>query len=240
MNYFKYKGKREPDYRAYRGSTCRLSILLLSLIPLTSAHAQRPLSYAELIKARQLVQTSQNEPTQAQYRMLASLHYFSSVFTGDDSATLTYTNSMGPQTINLSGRPSGARYVSPGYADLSILDGVFPETTYTFNSIGDSSVTSASLTLPANAFPDKIPYLTGDTYSRLQNIDVAQDFLFTWSGYTPPDGYSGEVYYNIHEQFGPQYPISPLPPDATSAVLPANTFKQAKIIRCIFSIQTHK
>ena len=116
-------------------------------------------------------------------------------------------------------------YSSDTYADQAAMDLAYPSTTYTFTADRGAGPESADVVLPVNLFSPEVPYMTGDSYARLQSYDVSQPFDLTINGFTPVAGANNVQSNVLIEPVGPGDVFSiGIGPGETLVQIPAGTF----------------
>lgn len=121
-------------------------------------------------------------------------------------------------------------YTSPYYTDYAQFMLDYPASTYTFDADRGMGPESGDVFVPEDWYCAEVPYFTGDTYTRMQNIDVDQPFTATINGFSlnaaTPEGATSVV---IAEdgQPGSLWSIS-LEPGETSFDIPANLLQPGR------------
>jgi hypothetical protein len=121
-----------------------------------------------------------------------------------------------------------------GYYDtFADLQTAIPNGAYTFAiSGGLLGTVSDDLTLiePMVVAPAEIPYVTGDGFDRLQNMDPTQDITLSINGFTPDPlatNPSTSIYVYQSCGGGPSDWVISIEPSQTSFTIPANTLLPA-------------
>jgi hypothetical protein len=169
----------------------RHTLAALAVI-LASQGAHATIDSYGLSKDAGYAQTSSSDPTTPDvYAIVASV--FGTSPTDYTSAAVT----GGASSFTFDSVPG---YSLQGFATQAELDAAFPnDTTYTFALTGGTyNGQSATLTtLASDAFPSVVPYLTGNTYSSLQNVNAAAsiDLKFNTASQILIQSTSGGVVY---------------------------------------------
>ncbi|CAG0981063.1 hypothetical protein PHYC_01768 [Phycisphaerales bacterium] len=110
------------------------------------------------------------------------------------------------------------------YSDFNAFNSDFPATTYTLNADRGGGPESGTVELPLDLYP-AIPFMTGDTYDRLQSYDASTTFTGTINGFAfTPGTTDGHISIIIAEDNTPGSVLSvSLAPDTTEFEIPANT-----------------
>jgi hypothetical protein len=113
-------------------------------------------------------------------------------------------------------------------ADQAAMDAMFPTGTYIFTGINGAQTDVATLIYSADDYSKTNPFLTGNTYSSLQGMNSAQNFLFHLSPYTP-GGAANEtnafIFLTIFDETTATTAFTAgfLDPTTTSILLPGHT-----------------
>lgn len=124
---------------------------------------------------------------------------------------------------------------SPIYPDQASLDTDIPAGNYEFSfGAGVLAGGSKTITVLPSAFCPEIPELTGDTFSRLQNIksDLASPFAGTVGGFTDATGANNSSLFIIVQSLGGGGPgvyyAESFSPSATAFTIPANAIEEGR------------
>jgi hypothetical protein len=109
------------------------------------------------------------------------------------------------------------------------LEAALPPGAYLFAiSGGTLGSQAAGLSLPAPAYPQTPPFITSDGFSRLQNMDPAQEFQFTIAPLTPTaPSNDSSVSITIADRCTGEIPYVDADPGSTTISLPAGMLKPA-------------
>jgi len=126
------------------------------------------------------------------------------------------------------GAPGDYGYQTGLLADQATMDAMFPTGTYTFTGINGAQTDTATMIYSVDDYSKTNPFLTGNTYSSLQGMNSAQNFLFHLSPYTPGGAASETnafIFLTIFDQTTSSIAFTAgfLDPTTTSILLPGNT-----------------
>jgi hypothetical protein len=115
-----------------------------------------------------------------------------------------------------------------GIISQSDMDTMFPTGTYTFTGNTGGTPDSATLFYGGDDYSQTNPFLSGSTYSDLQGMNSAQNFLFTLSPFTPggaADETHAFIFLTIFDETTDTtaFDAGFLGPSTTSILLPGNT-----------------
>lgn len=202
-----------------------VTVLIFILFPLRDAHAA--IGGYRTFKGAGYLQTSSAQPTEP-IGFSADVDIIFDNPSDFTSAQVTSTSPLSPMTLDI---PSpGFTWFPRGYATAADRDLDFPtNATYEFQVSGGSLGTLSAFlsTPPTNLFPSEVPYFTGTTFDRLQDLNVAMPFQFEFNGYIAPAGTNeASIFFGISRVADGQLVYGMSGPNTqTSFVIPANTLE---------------
>jgi hypothetical protein len=144
------------------------------------------IQYYQISKLSSYTQTSVAPPATPDFWRFAGLLFYVPE-DGVTSASITF-DAPPLTTVDMVHTPNLHLYYSPDFASQAALDEAYPSTMYTFTADRGAGPESADVFLPVDLFSPETPYLTGNTYNRLQNYDASQPFDLHINGFTLPAG----------------------------------------------------
>jgi hypothetical protein len=147
-----------------------------------------------------------------------------------DTVQLSYPGPDSPVALT-SVDPTDPRlygYGSPLYPDRAALATAFPSGTYTFSAANGSGTDFASYDYSTDAYPQTVPYLTGNDYTALQGLDAGTAFTFHFSTFTPAVGVTDALMFFTIFDANTNAVVASfdlLDPSTTSVTLAANSLQ---------------
>jgi hypothetical protein len=170
----------------FTGTTFASSIGLAVVILAASAgEASANLVEAGITPDTDYMQTSNAQPSAPSFYnfSITGLSQSAGDFT---SASINYPGPGSPIVVPFVGS-SFAEHAN--FATLPALQASFPFGTYNITASNSSTgaTQSTAINYPGNSFPNVVPYLTGGSYSALQNMNPSAAQLLTFNGFFSPD-----------------------------------------------------
>lgn len=201
--------------------TTRTRVTMLFSLALLIATVQADVFYYAVSRSVTYTQSSNAQPSDPEFWSLTAV-LFPTVPGEVLSGTLAY-NVPPPVSHPLTVADHISQYSSPFYADQAqfLLD--FPETTYTLTVDRGFGLESGDVFLADDLYCPELPYLTGDTFDRLQNYDSSLAFDGSINGFTLAAGTDvGSCSVVVVEQGVPNAPWQAvLQPGDTAFQIPA-------------------
>lgn len=191
--------------------------------------AQANVSYYSLFKDAHYTQTSSAEPTAPDYYYFSAPLYVQNV--GDiTGATITTPVTGAINSLTELGATSDGiewQYQPSSFSTQAGLDASYPNGIYTYTADTASGSYSVPLALSGDFYSPTVPYLTGSSYTALQNANAGQQTTITWNPISLSSGANTDFVYlglfdsttNSALSIGGNLGTS-----TTSLVIPAGTF----------------
>lgn len=100
-----------------------------------------------------------------------------------NSASVTLPNGTSIQLTQTA--PGDYTFQTALLPNQATMDAMYPTGTYTFTGTNGSQTDTAKLKYRADDYSKTVPFLTGNDYSDLQDMDAAENFTFDLSPFTP-------------------------------------------------------
>ncbi len=188
------------------------------------------------------LQTGEDSPPKSPINWTLNME-LQTVVPGDAAATVvTFSGPRSPFALTfIPGQPFGLhRRFGGSYVTKAALDADFPPGPYTFTvSGGTIGVQADSLNVPLDVFPAVIPYLSGDSFTRLQSANATVPFTGAFPPFTIPSGADrGIVQLTISRGSGQPADLSLLlTPADSSFTIPPRTLdgNTSYILRLVYT-----
>ncbi len=194
-------------------------------LAVAAAPAEAGISFLDSFRSESSMQTADGASTTLSgYFFTTSLHSDNG---GDyTGVSLAYPGPGSPVALVQQSDPTVWLYQTSLLPDQATMDAAFPTGTYTYTATNGATSDVASFDYTADDYPLSQPYLTGTSYSDLQNLNAASTVNLTFSAFNTGGNASDSfIFFQIYDlTLGAfAYDAGFLPSTATGVTVNANT-----------------